>query len=465
MDDGRLAPRTARQYHSTALLLPDGRVLMAGGGALRPRARPEERRDLLAAVPLQGRAADDHDRAGDDELRRDASTSHAGRRADREGLADPLAVRDARVRQEPALPVPELHAGSGKVTVPAPANANLAPPGDYMLFIVDGNGVPSIGSFIRIPSTRRHDAADGADEPHRPARRRGRSRSAGTRRPTTSGDRELQRLPLDDAGLHADRGEPDRDSRSTTRDTRRRPNGAGHVLLPGHGATTPPATRAPPRTRCTVVVPHGAAAGTRRRLRLRRRQRHDGRGRVRQRQQRHDRRTRPGSTSGQVRQRALLQRHQRLGHRPRLELARPDDRHDARGVGQPDDARQRVADRRSSRSSPATTPTRSTRTTGAASARADGEVDVGGATRRRGTSGAPAEHVDASRDDLRRHVAAALRQRRRWRRSPAAGSIVDLDRPAQDRRQRDLGRVVQRPDRRGAGLQPGADRGRDPAAT
>ena len=39
--------------------------------------------------------------------------------------------------------------GAGKVTVQAPANANLAPPGDYMLFLVDTNGVPSVASFVR----------------------------------------------------------------------------------------------------------------------------------------------------------------------------------------------------------------------------------------------------------------------------------------------------------------------------
>ena len=44
----------------------------------------------------------------------------------------------------------------------------------------------------------------------------------------------------------------------------------------------------------------------------------------------------------------------------------------------------------------------------------------------------------------------------------ASGLDRDLDEPAQDRRQRDLGRVVQRADRRGAGLQPGADGGGDP---
>ena len=44
--------------------------------------------------------------------------------------------------------------GAGKVTVQAPANANLAPPGDYLLFLVDTNGVPSVGEFIRRLRTR-----------------------------------------------------------------------------------------------------------------------------------------------------------------------------------------------------------------------------------------------------------------------------------------------------------------------
>src|SRR5256712_12990564 len=42
--------------------------------------------------------------------------------------------------------------GTGTLTVTAPPNANVAPPGYYMLFIVDTNGVPSVAPFIKVAS-------------------------------------------------------------------------------------------------------------------------------------------------------------------------------------------------------------------------------------------------------------------------------------------------------------------------
>ncbi len=39
---------------------------------------------------------------------------------------------------------------TGGLTVTAPANGNLAPPGYYMLFLVNGNGVPSIAPFVQL---------------------------------------------------------------------------------------------------------------------------------------------------------------------------------------------------------------------------------------------------------------------------------------------------------------------------
>ncbi len=41
-------------------------------------------------------------------------------------------------------------AGSGSLTVSAPANANLAPPGYYMLFLVSSSGVPSVAQILKF---------------------------------------------------------------------------------------------------------------------------------------------------------------------------------------------------------------------------------------------------------------------------------------------------------------------------
>jgi len=41
-------------------------------------------------------------------------------------------------------------AGSGTLSVQTPANANLAPPGHYMLFILNTNGVPSVASIVQL---------------------------------------------------------------------------------------------------------------------------------------------------------------------------------------------------------------------------------------------------------------------------------------------------------------------------
>jgi hypothetical protein len=41
-------------------------------------------------------------------------------------------------------------AGAGTLSVQTPANANLAPPGHYMLFILNTNGVPSVASIVQL---------------------------------------------------------------------------------------------------------------------------------------------------------------------------------------------------------------------------------------------------------------------------------------------------------------------------
>src|SRR5205823_1622952 len=41
-------------------------------------------------------------------------------------------------------------AGTGTLTVTAPPNSNIAPPGYYMLFLLNSSGVPSVASFVQL---------------------------------------------------------------------------------------------------------------------------------------------------------------------------------------------------------------------------------------------------------------------------------------------------------------------------
>ena len=61
-------------------------------------------------------------------------------------------VGHAQRRCRPALHPADVHAQRhGTLTLDAPANPNSAPPGYYMLWIVDTNGVPSVSTQVQLP--------------------------------------------------------------------------------------------------------------------------------------------------------------------------------------------------------------------------------------------------------------------------------------------------------------------------
>ena len=108
------AEQEDRCYHSTAVLLPDGRVLSAGGGDFfpvegvpeenAPAGQPPGRADLLPALPVQGRPAGDHVRAGHGQLRRDVPGRDRSAGRHPEGDLDRPVVGHALVQHGPAVP-------------------------------------------------------------------------------------------------------------------------------------------------------------------------------------------------------------------------------------------------------------------------------------------------------------------------------------------------------------------------
>jgi hypothetical protein len=143
-----MAPHVAgRMYHATALLLPDGRVLHAGQDS-GSYARTAEifsppylfrgPRPTISGAPTSAgygqplvintpEAAD----ITTVTLIRAGSTTHE---IDTDQRAVPLA----------------FSASPGVLTAQVPTNANIVPPGYYMLFIVDRNGVPSEAPWLKL---------------------------------------------------------------------------------------------------------------------------------------------------------------------------------------------------------------------------------------------------------------------------------------------------------------------------
>jgi hypothetical protein len=153
------AMQVTRQYHSTALLLPDARVLSAGGG-------------ICATCDTVGYLAKNAEVFSPPYLFNEsgglAPRPQISSAPDRVTYNAPFAIstptaasirKVALVRlgavthsvnmEQRYVPL-SFSAGTGTLNATAPANPNVAPPGVYMLFVIDANGVPSVARMVRV---------------------------------------------------------------------------------------------------------------------------------------------------------------------------------------------------------------------------------------------------------------------------------------------------------------------------
>jgi hypothetical protein len=139
-----------RSYHSTSILLPDGRVLHAGSGD--GAGAPNETNAELFSPPYLFNGARPTITVAPTLVGYGTSFSVSTPQAAaiakvsliRLGSATHGFDMNQRFRWLSFTP------GTGMLTVSAPTSRQVTPPGHYMLFILDGNGVPSVARILRF---------------------------------------------------------------------------------------------------------------------------------------------------------------------------------------------------------------------------------------------------------------------------------------------------------------------------
>jgi len=147
------AMQRPRLYHSNALLLADARVLVLGGGRFNGGNAPTDQLSSeIFSPPYLFKGARPVITAA-------PSTAAYGsglsvQTPDAASIGSVVLIRLGTVTHsfntnQRIVPL-QFSAAAGTLSVQTPANANLAPPGHYMLFILNTNGVPSVASIVQL---------------------------------------------------------------------------------------------------------------------------------------------------------------------------------------------------------------------------------------------------------------------------------------------------------------------------
>jgi hypothetical protein len=143
-----------RLYHSGSLLLPDATVALMGGNPT--RGSYEQHIEIYSPAYLFN--GDGSPATRPTITNAPASVNYGGafqvQTPDAAQIGSVVLVRPGSQTHafdmDQRLVELSFTAASGVVTATAPPNGNIAPPGYYMLFILDSAGVPSVARFVRL---------------------------------------------------------------------------------------------------------------------------------------------------------------------------------------------------------------------------------------------------------------------------------------------------------------------------
>jgi hypothetical protein len=152
-----------RLYHSVALLLPDATVWSAGGNPSRGHYVPQQEIYRPAYLFHQDGTAASRPSITSAPISISYNNAFTVQTPDAANVSKVVLVRNGSVTHafgmDQRLVELSFTAQDGSLTVTAPPNGNIAPPGYYMLFILDNSGVPSVAPFVQIMGSQNFSVA------------------------------------------------------------------------------------------------------------------------------------------------------------------------------------------------------------------------------------------------------------------------------------------------------------------
>jgi hypothetical protein len=144
-----------RLYHSGSLLLPDATVLLVGGNPV--RGSYESHMEIYSPAYLFNADGSAAPRPAINGVSPGAVTYGSAFQIQTPDAADITSVVLVRAgAQTHAFDMDQrlvglsYTAGAGVLNATAPPNGNIAPPGYYLLFVLNSAGVPSVASFVQL---------------------------------------------------------------------------------------------------------------------------------------------------------------------------------------------------------------------------------------------------------------------------------------------------------------------------